>query len=79
MKSRGPILVRVVTTMRMAWGDGVRRRDATFEIFAADVLELNRGVADLILLAEQVVELDENAGARRGWNVVDGDVTGECA
>ena len=65
--------------MRVAGGDGLGRRDAALKVLAANVLELNGGVADLILLAEQAVELDENAGAFRRRNVGDGDVARERA
>jgi hypothetical protein len=46
---------------------------------AADVLELDGGVADVVMIFENVVEIDENAGALRWGNVGDGDVAGEGA
>jgi hypothetical protein len=39
------------------------RRHTTLQRFAADVLELDGRVADLKLLAEQLIEFDQNARA----------------
>ena len=71
--------MRVPMTVRVAAGDGFGRRDAAFQVPATDVLELDGGVADLVALAEQLVELDENAGACGWWNIGDGHVAGERA
>lgn len=73
------MLMRVAVRPCVATGYFLRRCDAAVEGLAADMLELNRGVADLVMVAEQVIELCENAGARRRRNVRDGDVTGKSA
>ena len=46
---------------------------------AAYVLELDGGVADVVVVLEQVVEVEQDAGALGGGNVGDGDVAGEGA
>ena len=66
--------MRVAVRMRVAGGNGLGRRNAAFEELATNVFELNSGVADLKLFAEQTVELDEDARAFRWRNVGDGDV-----
>jgi hypothetical protein len=53
--------------------------DAAFKLIAAGVLELDGGVADLEVVIENVVELDQDAGALRRGNVGDGDVAGQGA
>lgn len=73
------VMMLVAVRVRVADGDGLGRRDATLKVLAANVLELDGGVADLKLLTEQTVELDENAGAFRRRNVGDGDVTRQRA
>src|SRR5208283_3519807 len=65
--------------VRVLFGNHVGRRNATVEIFAADVLELDGGVADLKPFAEQRVEVQENARAFRRRNVGDGDMAGQSA
>ena len=52
---------------------------AAVELFAAYVLKLNGGVADVKSLPEHVVELYQNAGALRRRNVGNGHVTGQRA
>lgn len=52
------------------------RSDAAVKRFAADVLELNGCMADLKVIAEQGIEIGENADAFGGRDVVDGDVAG---
>jgi len=46
---------------------------------AAYVLELDGGVAYVVVVLEQVVEVEQDAGALGGGNVGDGDVAGEGA
>jgi len=53
--------------------------NAAVGFFAACVLKLDGGVADLEVVFEDVVDLDEDAGALRRGNVVDEDVAGEGA
>ncbi len=53
--------------------------DAAIEHLAAGVFELDGGVADLKVVVEHLVELEQDAGALRRWNVGDGDVAGEGA
>ncbi len=72
---RVPVMMRV----SCAASHLLRRSDAALERFAADVLELDGGVADLELLAENSLRLDENAGALRRRNVGDRDVAGQGA
>jgi len=52
---------------------------AAVELFAAHVLKLNGGVADVKSLPEHVVELYQNAGALRRWNVGNGHMAGQRA
>ena len=47
--------MRVAVRMRVAGGDGFGRRNAAIEELATNMLELDGGVADLILLAKQTV------------------------
>ena len=68
-----------VTALAGAAGHIFNGRHTAIELVAADVLELDGGVADLEVLAEQLVELDQNAGACRRWNIGDGHVAGERA
>ena len=49
------------------------RNHAAMEFRAVFVLELDGGVGDVEVLAENVVQLDENAIALRGRNVGNGD------
>ena len=53
--------------------------DTAVEHLAAGVLELDGGVANVEAVLEDVVEIDEDAGALRGGNIGDGDVAGEGA
>lgn len=53
--------------------------DAAVGFSAADVLELDGGVADVVVVLEHVVEVDENAGAFRWRDISNGDVAGERA
>jgi hypothetical protein len=50
--------------------------DASIEDFAVGVLKLDRGVADVVVVLEHVVEFLQDAGALRRRDVVDGDVAG---
>jgi hypothetical protein len=53
--------------------------DAAFEFRAAYVFELDGGVGNLEMLHEDMVELDQDAGALRRRNVVNADMAGEGA
>ena len=73
------MMMRQVMAIRIGGEAGFRRRGTAIEALAATVLELYGGVADAMLLAEKLVDLIQNAGARRGRNVGDRDVTGKRA
>src|SRR5580658_1236359 len=60
-------------------GHFFKGHNASFEFAAADVLELDGGVGDLEVLLENMVELFQDAGAFRGWNVGDAHMAGEGA
>ena len=60
---RVAVMMFVAMRMRVTDGESFGRRNAAIEELAANVLELNGGVADLILLAKQAVEPNENARA----------------
>ena len=51
--------------------------DAAIELSASDVFKLDGGVADREMVAQHVIELDQDAGALRRRNVGNGDVAGE--
>ena len=53
--------------------------NAALQLLAADVLELDGGVADVEVVLEHVIELDQDAGALRRRNVGDGHVAGQGA
>ena len=53
--------------------------NAAMEFGAVFVLELDGGVGDVEVLAEDVVEIHEDAVALGGRNVCDGDMAGQCA
>lgn len=55
------------------------RHHATFQLLAAYVLELYGRVRDLKMFAQNVIELQQNASALRGRDIVDGHVAGERA
>ena len=53
--------------------------NAAFQLTAADVLKLHGGVADVIVIAQDVIELDQDTRALRRGDVCDGDVAGKRA
>ena len=77
--SAASVMMRQVMAIRIGGKAGFRRRRTAIEALAATVFKLNGGVADAMLLAEQVVDLVQNTGARGGRNVGDCNVTGKRA
>ena len=71
------VMMRVAVLVRV--GKFLGGRHATVKSFTADVLELDSAVADLEVLAKNRIEIAEDAGALRRWNVSDGDVASEGA
>ena len=69
--------VPTMVLVAVASGQFLRRHHASLEFSAADVLELDGGMADVEMVFEDVIELDEDAGALRRGNVGDGDVAGK--
>src|ERR1700678_3471249 len=53
--------------------------DATFQLGADVVLELDGGVGNLEVFLEHMIEVDQDAGTFARWNVGDADVTGQGA
>jgi len=72
------VAVMAVCVARAA-GHFINGHDAALDFAATDVLELDGGVADLKMIFENMVELDEDAGAFGGGDVGDGDVAGQSA
>ena len=70
--------VAVVCAARAA-GHFINGDDAALDFAAADVLELDGGVADLKMIIENMVELDQDAGAFGRRDVGNGDVAGQRA
>jgi len=72
-----PRLLVDVAVMGVGGGHLFEGDDAALDLGAAGVLELDGGVADVEVVAEDVVELEEDTGALGGRYVGDGDVAGE--
>src|SRR5579863_7821846 len=84
---REPNLFRIYRLMRMPvvvlmlgpGGHLFHRHHAAMQLRAASVLKLDRRVADLEVVAQHMIDLQQDARALRRRNVVDRDVTGQRA
>src|ERR1017187_5346697 len=67
--------------MRVAFTPGhfFNRDDATFQLLAANMLELNCRVTDLEMVLEHMVQLYQDACALRRWNIGNGHVARQGA
>ena len=55
------------------------RHNASLKLTTADVFKLNRRMTDMKMITEYVVQLGEDAGTLRWWNIVDGHMAGQGA
>ena len=70
------VMVFVATRLTGKLFDG---NNAAMKLRAIFMLELDGGVGDVEVLAQHVVEIDEDAVALRGRNVCDSDMAGQGA
>ena len=68
-----------VTVVTVRAGHLIHGNHAAVKLFAAHVLKLNGGVADVKLLFEHAIEPYQNAGALRWRDVGNGHMTGQRA
>ena len=75
-------LVRVSVMMPVALGAAghfFQGNDASVQLLATCVLKLDGGVADIEMFFQNVIQLEQDAGAGRRRNICDGDVAGQGA